>query len=493
MHLELSHDDLSLEEVSHFLTGAITKISVSVVAYEAVQQSYTFVQNKVAAGGSLYYGINTGFGSLCNVAIPQKDINQLQLNLLRSHACGAGEEVPGQLVRLMLVLKIKNLIAGYSGVSPALIKQLVHLYNHEITPIVYQQGSLGASGDLAPLAHLALPAIGESKVRYRGLEMLASEALHIAGLEPHTLEAKEGLALINGTQFSAAYMCYAVINGIQLIDRATEFASVSIEAYSCDHAPYLPFSHIIRRHAGQISIADRVYDWIADTAIQGSSVNVQDPYAFRCVPQVHGACHTAIEHARGIVLQEINAVTDNPNIFHLDDKIISAGNFHAQPLAMVLDYMGIAIAEMGSISERRIYKLINGDRQLPMYLADNPGLESGYMIAQYTAASIVSQNKQWCTPASIDSIVSSKGQEDHVSMAANAATKCYRIIDNVWQVLAIELMIGVRAIEYRQPMQPSTKTKALLRQYREIIPLVEGDHIVHDHMQQSLAFVRSLS
>jgi histidine ammonia-lyase len=491
MHLQLSHDDLTLEQVGLVLSSQVTELSVAAEAMLAVQRSYTYIQGKIEDDTSLYYGINTGFGSLCDVSIPKSDIQQLQLNLLRSHACGAGEEVPYPLVRLMLVLKIKNLIAGHSGVSVTLVEQLLSLYNNDITPLIYQLGSLGASGDLAPLAHLALPAVGEGRVRYKGLEMAAADALHIAGIEAHVLQAKEGLALINGTQFSAAYMSYAVLQSHRMIEMATNYAAVSIEAYACDHSPYEVYTHEVRRHSGQIEIAKQVYAWISTSKIRSACSSVQDPYAFRCVPQVHGASLTAVEHARAIILQEINAVTDNPNIFAEDDRIISGGNFHAQPLAMVLDYMALAIAELGSISERRIYKLINGDRDLPAYLADNPGLESGYMIAQYTAASIVSQNKQWCTPASIDSIVSSKGQEDHVSMAANAATKCYRIIDNVWQVLAIELMIAVRAIEYRAPLRPSPSTQRLVDKYRATIPRVKGDHIIHDHMQAALAFVRA--
>lgn len=490
MLLQLSHDDLTLDHVAMILRGEVTELSVSPHAMDVVARSFRYVQEKIHEDEVLYYGINTGFGSLCNVSIPKSDIQQLQLNLLRSHACGAGEEVPYSIVRLMLVLKIKNLIAGYSGVSQALVQQLINLYNHDITPIVYQLGSLGASGDLAPLAHLALPAVGEGRVRYRGLEMTAIDALHIAGLVQHTLQAKEGLALINGTQFSAAYMCHAVLHGRHMISTATQYAAMSMEAYACDHSPYEVYTHKVRRHSGQIAIAQQVHAWIESSDISIPGTSVQDPYSFRCVPQVHGASLAAVEHASAILLQEINAVTDNPNIFAQDDRIISGGNFHAQPLAMVLDYLAIAIAELGSISERRIYKLINGDRGLPPYLADNPGLESGYMIAQYTAASIVSQNKQLCTPASIDSIISSKGQEDHVSMAANAATKCYRIIDNVWQVLAIELMIGVRAIEYRAPLRPSHSTADLVKRYRAVIPQVVGDHIIHDHMQQALAFAK---
>lgn len=494
MNSSISQADITIDVARLVLEGKVSSITLDSETYARIERSHAYVTDQIRTTDDLFYGINTGFGSLCDVEISKDQIEQLQVNLLRSHACGMGDRVPRAIVRLMLYLKIKSLGAGYSGVSVQLVDTLVAMYNHDILPLVYQLGSLGASGDLSPLAHLALPVIGEGSVEYMGKELTAADAFSLAGIPTHIMQAKEGLALINGTQFSAAYMCYEVIHAQRLLDHAVVIAAMSIEAYQCDLAPYEHYTHQIRRHDGQQAVAQQLYDILKDSPIIGVSRHaVQDPYSFRCTPQVLGSVMAAIDHASVIIAAEINAVTDNPNVFAEADRIISGGNFHAQPLAMVLDYLCIALAEIGGISERRTYKLINGDRGLPVYLTHNAGLESGYMIAQYTAAAIVSQNKQLCTPASVDSIVSSKGQEDHVSMAANAATKCYRVVDNVYRILAVELIVAVRAIECRQPLVSSEQTTAVCDAYRAIVSVSKGDYIVHQDMMAAEQFLREIS
>lgn len=490
---QIGGQQVDLSVIDHVLSGDISTLLLSDNAKTQVAKSYDYIQDKISDSDTLHYGINTGFGSLCNVAIDSADIMALQVNLVRSHACGMGDRVPEALARLMLFLKINNLSQGYSGVSPALLDTMVQLYNAGIYAHIYQLGSLGASGDLAPLAHLALSCIGEGRVDMDGLDMPAADALRIAGISAHQLQAKEGLALLNGTQFSSAYMAYATVHARRLLTLANRIATLSMEAYDCDSGFAKPYSHQIRRHSGQQRVAADLYAALTQSQIiMGDKVSVQDPYSFRCVPQVHGACLTAIDHAYDIITEEIQAVTDNPNVFAEHDEIISAGNFHAQPLAMVLDYLAIALSELGNISERRTYKLIHGDRGLPPYLTDHAGLESGFMIAQYTAASIASQNKQLCTPASVDSIVSSIGQEDHVSMAANAATKTYKVVDNLYRLLSIELMVAAKALEYRDVTKASPQSQNLYDDYRKVVSTLDRDRVLHNDMVAGEQFLREI-
>ncbi len=436
------------------------------------------------------YGINTGFGSLCNVRIPDADLEKLQENLVISHACGMGPLVPEHLCRMMLLLKIINLSKGCSGVRPLVLEKLTELYNNGVIPVIYEQGSLGASGDLAPLAHLSLPLIGQGQVYFQGNISDASAVLKDQGIDIISLAAKEGLALLNGTQFSLAYATVLVHEALQLFHIANHIAALSMDAYQCDRAPLHPLIHSVRNHRGQIRAAEEIL-----SLLEGSEIgslprqSVQDPYSFRCVPQVHGASYHAIMHALETVQAEINAVTDNPLIFEDEEQILSGGNFHAQPLAFILDYLAIAMAELGSISERRVYQLINGDRGLPAFLTAKPGLDSGFMIAQYTAASIVSQNKQLCTPASVDSIVSSKGQEDHVSMAANAATKGYRVLQNLKSLLGIELLTATQALEFRRPHKSSAKMEQICASLRRQIPFMEADRVMYPDLHASVAYI----
>lgn len=469
-----------------------TQLELGAEAIKRIKDCRDFLDRKTAGNKQAYYGINTGFGSLYNKSISEDDLEQLQANLIMSHACGMGDEVPEVLVRLMLFLKIQGLSHGFSAVQVITVQRLVDFFNLGIHPVVYQQGSLGASGDLAPLAHLCLPLLGMGEVRVNGERMPAKQALDKFHLSPIHLHSKEGLALLNGTQFMSTYATYAVLRAYQLERMADVIGAMSLDAFDGRIEPFHELIHAIRPHNGQIKTASR-YRSLLDGSelISRKKAHVQDPYSFRCIPQVHGASKDAIDHVASVVFTEINAVTDNPTVFPDEDLIISAGNFHGQPLALVLDFLAIALSELGNISERRTYQLISGLRELPHFLVANPGLDSGFMIPQYTAASIVSQNKQLCTPASVDSIVSSNGQEDHVSMGSNAATKLYRIVDNLERILAIELMNAAQALEFRRPLRSSVKIENLFEAYRKEVAFVEKDRVLFEDLHKSVDFLRT--
>ncbi len=469
-------------------------LDLSEEAVAKINKAHTYLQNKIKESDTPIYGINTGFGSLCDVEISSENLSQLQENLVMSHACGTGEKVPKNIVKLMLLLKIQSLSYGHSGVQLVTVQRLVDFYNNDVLPVIYNQGSLGASGDLAPLAHLALPLIGMGEV-YEGDAIVASEiVLKKHNWQPITLKAKEGLALLNGTQFMSAYGVHCLLKSYKLSYMADVIGALSVDAFDCNMSPFNALVHLVRPHRGQVKTAENINEILADSEI-GASVNkkVQDPYSFRCIPQVHGASKDTLHFVHKTVKTEINSVTDNPNIFVGEDKIISGGNFHGQPLALAFDYLGIAMAELGNISERRTYQLVSGLRDLPAFLVKNPGLNSGFMIPQYTAASIVSQNKQLCSPASVDSIVSSNGQEDHVSMGANGATKLLRIVDNIETILAIELMNASQAIEFRRPQKTSPLLESLLESYRETVPFVEEDRLLANDIHASVAFLQSFA
>ena len=482
---------LSLETLQEIISEH-KSIALSDEARINIQKCREYLDKKMATNDDPIYGINTGFGSLCNVKISNENLSQLQENLVKSHACGTGEEVPQEIVKIMLLLKIQSLSYGHSGVQLVTVQRLVDFYNNDILPVIYNQGSLGASGDLAPLAHLSLPLLGEGEVNYEGFRQPARKVLDKMGWEPIVLQSKEGLALLNGTQFMSAYGSYVLLKAMKYSYLADVIAAISLEGFDGRIEPFDELIHFVRPHKGQIVTAQHMKELLEDSQIIAQpKQHVQDPYSFRCIPQVHGASKDTIEYVKKVFKTEINSVTDNPNIFIESDVIISGGNFHGQPLALALDFLGIALAELGSISERRTYQLISGLRGLPAFLVDNPGLNSGFMIPQYTAASIASQNKQLATPASVDSIVSSNGQEDHVSMGANAATKCLRIMDNVERILAIELMNASQAIEYRRPLQSSEFIEMFLKSYREEVPLVKEDRILHYDIEKSVVFLNS--
>lgn len=445
-------------------------------ARSSIEKSYNYLHNKLAKEDKAVYGINTGFGSLCNTIIAKDELHTLQENLLKSHACGMGDLVPEEIVKLMLVLKAQSLSKGYSGVQLKTVELLLSLYNRGITPLVYELGSLGASGDLAPLANMSLSLIGIGIVNYKGQEISANEALENEGLSPIQLEAKEGLALINGTQFMQAFGVYNIYHAKKLWNQSNTIACMSLDSFDCSLSPFISQTHEIRPHEGQIKTAEYIHRILKESPIANQTKsNVQDPYSFRCIPQVHGATYDALVHIEKTFETEINAVTDNPNIFSEDDLIVSAGNFHGQTLALQLDFLAIACSELANISERRIYKLVSGERGLPAYLTPNPGINSGFMIAQYAAAAIVSQNKQLSTPASVDSIVSSNGQEDHVSMGANAATKAYRVIQNVERVLSIELLTAFQALHLRRPLKSSSTIEKIHDKMSKSVKPIEDD------------------
>lgn len=488
----ISAEPLSLTQVNDILAHR-HQLALSAERAECIRHCRAYLDEKLSQAGATYYGINTGFGALCNIRISEHETEELQENLVMSHACGAGELVPDEIVRTMLLLKIQSLSYGYSGVRLEVVERLVALYNADALPVVYQLGSLGASGDLAPLAHLSLPLLGMGEVVLGGQRMPAAQALAQLGLTPLQLQAKEGLALLNGTQFSTAYGLWAVLMAKRLLGLASLTAALSCDAFDCHTQPFDERLHQIRPHEGQVKVAAQMLALLAGSDIsQQAKAQVQDPYAFRCIPQVHGASWDTYSHVARVITTEINSVTDNPNVFPDSDGILSGGNFHAQPIALALDFLAIALAEIGSISERRTYQLISGQRGLPTFLTPKPGLHSGLMIPQYTAASIASQNKQYCTPASIDSIVSSNGQEDHVSMAANAATKLYRVVNNVVDLLAIEWMTAAQALEFRRPLQSSAVLEGLMAQYRLQVSRLEADRILSTDMRITKEFLLTL-
>ena len=468
------------------------KIELSKESIDKIIKARTYLDDKLKRSERPLYGINTGFGSLHNIKIDDQKINLLQENLVRSHACGIGDPVPDEIVKLMLLLKILSLSKGHSGAQLATVSLLIEFYNNEVYPVVFKQGSLGASGDLVPLAHLSLPLMGEGKVRYKGDIYTGEEILKKFGWKKIQLQAKEGLALLNGTQFMSAYGVYNLFNAKKLLYLSDVIGALSLDAFDGRIEPFDALVHDTRPHPGQIQTAAFVKEILEGSElIQQEKKHVQDPYSFRCIPQVHGASKDAIVYVQRTIVNEINAVTDNPLVFPDEDKIISGGNFHGQPLALSLDMLAIAMSEIANISERRTYQLISGKRNLPPFLVNNPGLNSGLMIPQYASASAVSQNKQLSTPASVDSIESSNGQEDHVSMGANAATKAFEVVDNVKKVLAIELLTATQALHFR-----SKKTSGFLQSfveaYREEVDFIENDRMLHNDMMQSIAFLDSI-
>jgi histidine ammonia-lyase len=489
----ISKEHLSIDLIATILKSN-AKLALSESAITAIVKCRTYLDNKMANSTKPVYGINTGFGSLCDVKINTEDLSQLQKNLVMSHACGTGEQVPQEIVRLMLLLKIQSLAYGHSGVQLKTVERLIEFYNLEIYPIIYTKGSLGASGDLAPLAHLCLPLIGMGEVALKGEIISGESLLKKFNWEEIQLQSKEGLALLNGTQFMSAYGVWSCLQAKQLAENADSITAIAIDAFNCRLDPFHNLIHELRPHAGQLATAQNILNKLAGSEIAyQEKVQVQDPYSFRCVPQVHGASKDAIDYVCSVITTEINSVTDNPNVFPDEDLIISGGNFHGQPLAIALDFMAIALAELGNISERRTYQLISGSRGLPAFLVENPGLNSGFMIPQYTAASIVSENKQLCTPASVDSIVSSNGQEDHVSMGANAATKLHRVILNLQRILAIELLNAVQAIEFRRPLKSSAVVEKIVSDYRKVVSRNTVDRVLAIDIQQSVIFLQQLN
>lgn len=489
-YLPLDRNPLNFTQLKNLITYN-QDVSITFDAHERIVKCREYLDSLMQQTDKLYYGINTGFGFLQNVKIDAEQVEQLQANLLMSHACGMGEEVPLPIVKLILALKIKSLSYGYSGVQIDTVKRLTEMHNENILPVIYTQGSLGASGDLAPLSHMSLPLIGLGEVWYNGEKRKTEKVWKEKKWQSIHLQSKEGLALINGTQFMSAYGISLLVQCEKLIEWSNLIAAISFDAFNCSPEPFDEKIQEIRPHAGQVAVAKIIREYIKGSAIAFTQNKaVQDPYSFRCIPQVHGATVDTFEYVKTVFLKEINSVTDNPNIFPDDDMILSGGNFHGQPLALALDFLSIAMSELSNISERRIYQLISGQRDLPMFLVKNPGLNSGFMIPQYTAAGIVSENKQLCTPASVDSISSSNNQEDHVSMGANAATKCFRIIRNVEKVLAIELLSAAQALEFRRPLKSSAAVENIVSEFRKNVSFNTEDRVLHDDMMRAVEFLK---
>lgn len=486
---------LTLERVDEILHKGM-KLELSEESKARIIKCREYLDNKMKTQKEPIYGVTTGFGSLCNISISKEQLSQLQKNLVMSHACGVGEEVPHEVVKIMLLNKIQSLSYGNSGVQLQTVERLIEFFNNDILPVVYQQGSLGASGDLAPLAHLCLPLLGLGVVDYKGERISGEELNRRFSWKAIELQSKEGLALLNGTQFMSAFAVWCVIKAKKLSVLADRIMAVSLEAFDGRIEPFLDPVHQVRPHKGQIETARHIRELLEGSEIiKQHKQHVQDPYSFRCVPQVHGASKDAIDHVADVITTEINSATDNPTVFPDLDMVISAGNFHGQPLAINLDYLAIATAEIGSISERRTYQLIGAKRDLPSFLVAKPGVNSGFMIPQYCAASVVSQSKQLCTPASVDTIDSSQGQEDHVSFGSNAATKLYRVVNNTEKVLAIELLNAAQAFDFRKQMtglKSSEKIENFVKEYRKTVNFVQDDQVMYELIHKSIDFLRSL-
>lgn len=464
-----------------------TVVTLSELAKSKIQECRDYLDRKAENPDAPIYGVTTGFGSLCSTTISTGDLSKLQENLIKSHSCSIGDPIDPVIVKIMLLLKAHALSMGFSGVQVETVQRILDFYNNDIYPIVYDRGSLGASGDLAPLANLFLPLIGEGEVMYDGRRMSGRDILNIFGWNPITLKSKEGLALLNGTQFMSANGIKALIDGWKLVRCFDLFAGISMEAFNCRIDPFLACIQQVRPHKGQAKTAFIMRQILKDSEIiHNDDKAVQDPYSFRCIPQVHGAIRDCMNYVTSVIHTEINSVTDNPTVFPARDMVVSGGNFHGEPLALVYDYMGVALAELGNISERRVAQLILGVRGLPEFLVAHPGLNSGFMIPQYAAASVVSQNKMYAWPASCDSIVSSNGQEDLVSMGANAGTKLHKIIANLKYIAAIELMNAAQGVEFRRPLKSSPVIARFLNDYRKVVPFVEDDVVMTDYIQATM-------
>jgi histidine ammonia-lyase len=490
MPIKISDNFLSIKELQ-FIHKQKDTIELNQESIQKIVKSRAFLENKVKSAEKPIYGINTGFGQLCDKEISLKDLDQLQVNLVRSHACGVGEEIPDHLSRLILLLKIKSLTTGHSAVRKDLIDFLLFFYNSGAVPVIFEKGSLGASGDLVPLAHLSLPMMGEGEVKWKNQKISGLAFLSEFKKEPISLKLKEGLAMLNGTQFMLAYGIDNVWRSQHIMNAAIAICGLSIDAFDSRTDFLHPSIHKARPHKGQMEVASRMLNLLNDSEIaKKEKFQVQDPYSVRCLPQVLGASLDSLNYVASVLETELNSVTDNPLVFEEDDLVISGGNFHGQPLALVLDFLGIAMAEVANICERLLYKLLAGERNLPAFLTNNPGLESGFMIPQYSAASLVSQNKQLATPASVDSIVSSNGQEDHVSMGANAGVKCARILDNTEAVLGILLLAGAQALDFRRPLKSSSKIEEMVSEFRTKVTFRSADSYFKPDMDSAIKFVK---
>ena len=488
-------EKLTLDKIQEIIDKRMT-LALGDEAKRRIEKCRAYLNKKMENQKVPIYGVTTGFGSLCNISISKEQLSQLQKNLVMSHACGVGDEVPAEVVRLMLLLKAQNFCFGYSGAQLQTVQRLIDCYNDDVLPVVYQQGSLGASGDLCPLANLMLPAIlGMGDVYWKGRRCDVQEVYESKGWKPIELQSKEGLALLNGTQFMSSFAVWSLLKARRLSKQADLVLSLSLDAFDGRIEPFYESLHMVRPHKGQLETAAAVREMTEGSEIiKRHKEHVQDPYSFRCAPQVHGAAKDTIRYVASVVETEINSTTDNPIVLPDEDMVISGGHFHGEPLAMVLDFLAIAVAELGAISERRTYQLIDAKRGLPSFLVAKPGLNSGFMIPQYAAASIVSQSKQLCTPCSVDSITSSQNQEDLVSMGGNAATKCYRVCENTERVLAIELFNAAQALDFRhqEGLKSSPMIEKMVADYRKCVNFVDIDEIMYKHIHSSVRFLQEM-
>ena len=487
---EISAEHLTLERVGEIIEKNM-KLRLSDDARQRIVRCRQYLDEKIANSPVPVYGVTTGFGSLCKVSVSQDQLSQLQINLMKSHACGVGERVPNEIVRIMLLLKVQSLSYGYSGCKLDTVERLIDFFNEGICPIVYRQGSLGASGDLVPLAHLCLPLVGLGEVEMDGKVITGAEMLQAKGWEPIHLASKEGLALLNGTQNMGAFAVWACLRAQELSEWADKIGTMSLEAYDGRIEPFTEAVHLVRPHKGQLETAARIKELLQGSElIKQPKVHVQDPYSFRCMPQVHGTVKDTIRYVKSVIETEINSATDNPTVCPDEDLIISAGNFHGEPIALPMDFLAMALSELANISERRIYRLVSGTRGLPDFLVANPGLNSGFMITQYTAASVVSLNKSLAMPSSTDSIPSCQDQEDLVSMGANAAIKLYKVVFNTERVLAIELFNAAQALEFRRPLKSSPAIEQLHADFRKVVPFILDDDVMYPHIEAAIQFIR---
>jgi len=486
----ISNEHLTVEKIGEIIYNNY-KLELSDEAKQRIRRCRSYLDKKIAQRGEPVYGVTTGFGSLCNVSIGKDQLSQLQINLIKSHACGTGERVPNDIVKMMLFLKIQSLSYGYSGCKLETVQRLIQFFNNDVYPVVYKQGSLGASGDLVPLAHLCLPLIGLGEVEYQGKILSGAEMLHKKRWKPIELASKEGLALLNGTQNMSAFAVWALLNAERLSQWADKIAAMSLDAYDGRIEPFTEIVHRVRPHQGQLETAARMRELLEGSQIIANiKAHVQDPYSFRCVPQVHGSVKDTIRYVKSVIETEINSATDNPTVCPDEDLIISAGNFHGEPIALPIDFLSIAMSELSNISERRIYRLVSGTRGLPSFLVANPGVNSGFMITQYTAASCVSLNKSLAMPSSVDSIPSCQDQEDHVSMGGNAAIKLYKVVLNTERVLAIELFNAAQALDFRLPLRSSAPLMKIHDEFRKVVPFILNDDLMFPYIQKSIEFIR---
>ncbi|MFC3885738.1 histidine ammonia-lyase [Bacillus songklensis] len=489
----LTGQSLTIEDAKNVLYEYMF-VSASVESMKKVEKSREAVEN-IVKQKKVVYGITTGFGKFSDVLIESDDVEELQWNLIHSHACGVGEPFPEVVSRAMVLLRANALLKGYSGVRTVVIERLLDLLNARIHPVIPQQGSLGASGDLAPLAHLALVLMGEGEVFYQGERMEAITALSKVGIVPLTLKAKEGLALINGTQAMTAMGLVNYIEAEQLAYQTEAIAALTLEGLRGIEDAFDPRVHEARGYHQQTEVAERIRRMVSGSQLitKQGELRVQDAYSLRCIPQVHGASWQALDYVKEKLEIEMNAATDNPLIFDDGEKVISGGNFHGQPIALAMDFMKIAVAELANISERRIERLVNPQlNDLPPFLSPVPGLQSGAMIMQYCAASLVSENKTLAHPASVDSIPSSANQEDHVSMGTIASRHAHQIIQNVRRVLAVELICALQAVEYRGIEKMASFTKSLYEEARKLIPSITQDRVFSKDIEIAASWLNKM-